>query len=753
MMRRLAMPARYRTVRSYFLALLLLALVPVWLFAGALLVQLWSKQRDQVRASHESAVNSLAISIEGALADSIRRLEILSSSPLLGDGRIEEFRVRALDGFLALSPEWRSLALVDLDGAQIFGSAVRAGEPVPRDMTRPHRRVAVTTRRATVSDLYESRQTGGYEVEIAVPVIAAGELQHLLLAALDLRYLEQLTAQLVQPEDIVAMVDSGYRIIARTRDGASYIGKPPVPALLAQMRREPTGWGRFVTFEGNAVYTAWTKVPRFPWHIAFGRPAAPIDDALTRSLGLLAGAGLLVFLASAGLALLMARRLAAGIGAAAHSAQDVAGGRPVALPRTRIAELDRLGDALREAGRRLATEAAERARAEAERNALLGAEREARAYAEAQNRAKDEFLAMLGHELRNPLAAIANAARLAERAAPDAAAVRSAIEVINRQAAHQGRLLDDLLDVARVLTGKISLERAPVDLADCVGRALDALAAAGKTSRHPIERALGPAWVDGDAVRIEQIVANLVGNAIKFTPAGGRIRVATARVGGHAVIRVADEGAGIAPELMPRIFDLFAQGEQDAARGAGGLGVGLTLVRRLAELHGGNVTAETGGPDRGATFTVRLPEIGRPARGVTSPQRAASATTRRVLLVEDNDDARESLAAVLALDGHAVHGFASAAEALAAAPRIRPEVAILDIGLAGMDGYQLARALRAALGSELRLIALTGYGLAQDRRRALESGFDAHLVKPVDHSHLAAAVSGTAPPAVGDLAA
>jgi CheY-like chemotaxis protein len=306
--------------------------------------------------------------------------------------------------------------------------------------------------------------------------------------------------------------------------------------------------------------------------------------------------------------------------------------------------------------------------------------------------------------------------------------------------------------VARVLTGKISLERAPVDLADCVGRALDALEAAGKTSRHTVERTLGPVWVDGDGVRIEQIVANLVGNAVKFTPAGGRIRVATAHVGGHAVIRVADEGAGIAPELMPRIFDLFAQGEQDAARGAGGLGVGLTLVRRLAELHGGDAIAETDGPGRGATLTVRLPAIARPVRGSPSPQRAPSATTRRVLLVEDNDDARESLAAVLALDGHAVHGFSNAPEALAAAPRIQPEVAILDIGLAGMDGYQLARALRAALGSELRLIALTGYGLAQDRKRALESGFDAHLVKPVDPGHLAAAVSGTAP-AVGDLAA
>jgi signal transduction histidine kinase len=296
----------------------------------------------------------------------------------------------------------------------------------------------VVTRRAAVSDLYESRQTGAYEVEIAVPVIAAGELQHLLLAAVDLRYLEQLTAQLVQPQDIVAMVDSGYRIIARTRDGASYVGKPPVPALLAQCGASHRQ-SRFVTFENNTVYTAWTEVPRF-LNIAFGRPAAP-SRARSRARSLLAGAGLLVFLRRRPHAL-MARRLAAGIGAAARSAQDVAAGRPVALPRTRIAELDRLGDALREAGRRLATEAAERARAEAERNALLDAEREARAYAEAQNRAKDEFLAMLGHELRNPLAAIANAARLAERASADAAAVRGAIEVISRQAAHQGRLDD-----------------------------------------------------------------------------------------------------------------------------------------------------------------------------------------------------------------------------------------------------------------------------------------------------------------------
>jgi CheY-like chemotaxis protein len=351
---------------------------------------------------------------------------------------------------------------------------------------------------------------------------------------------------------------------------------------------------------------------------------------------------------------------------------------------------------------------------------------------------------MLGHELRNPLSAIANAARLLERVDRDDPAARQALAVINRQAAHQGRLLDDLLDVARVLTGKIPLVRTPLDLADCVGRALGALAAAGKIARHVIETELHPAWVNGDAARLEQIVANLVGNALKFTAPGGTIRIATMCAADSPVIRVQDSGAGIAPRLLPRIFDLFAQGEQDPARPAGGLGIGLTLVRRLAELHGGTAEAASAGEGRGATFTIRLPAIAPPVPATMASVAPTRTQARRVLVVEDNNDVRAMLEAVLATEGHEVGSAADGRAALDAAARLRPDVAIIDIGLPGADGYQVARSLRVQHGPALRLIALTGYGLAEDRRRSSESGFEAHLVKPVDPVRLAALVGGPA---------
>jgi signal transduction histidine kinase/ActR/RegA family two-component response regulator len=494
-------------------------------------------------------------------------------------------------------------------------------------------------------------------------------------------------------------------------------------------------------------------VHRYGWTVAVGIPAAPIDRALVRSLALLAGLGLLACLASGWLAVAAARRGAAGIRAAAVAAQDAAAGRAVSMPTTRIVELDALGDALRAAGARLAHEAQIRVAAESERNVLLERERAARAHAEAEGRAKDEFLAMLGHELRNPLAAIANAGRLLERVNPADPAARRALEVINRQAAHQGRLLDDLLDVARVMHSKIALDRAPIDLAECARRALAALAA--KAGAHRLQSALAPAWVNGDATRLEQIIVNLVGNALKFTPAGGTVLVTTGREGNDAVIRVTDSGAGIDPVLLPRIFELFAQGKQDPARPAGGLGIGLTLVRRLAELHGGSAEAHSEGAGRGASFVVRLPGIepaaGAPAGGARPAPLAAH--KRRLLVVEDNADVREMLQAALRMEGHEVHAVGDSAEALDAAAALRPDVAIIDIGLPGMDGYGLAGALRARFGGGLRLIALSGYGQAEDLQQSFSVGFEAHLVKPVDPVRLAALLAADPVPVRRDAAA
>jgi signal transduction histidine kinase/ActR/RegA family two-component response regulator len=375
---------------------------------------------------------------------------------------------------------------------------------------------------------------------------------------------------------------------------------------------------------------------------------------------------------------------------------------------------------------------------------LLAGEHAARSQAEAANRGKDEFLAMLGHELRNPLAAIATAVHLLETPGVPDAATRRAREIIGRQNAHLARLVDDLLDVARVTSGKIVLDRHPLELSEAVRRAMTALAASGRTERHKVGLDLEPVWADVDETRLEQIVTNLVSNAVRFTPGGGSIDVSLRAGGGEAVLRVRDTGIGIAADMLTRVFDMFVQGARGPDGAPGGLGLGLTLVRRIAELHGGSVEAASDGQGRGSTFTVRLPAMPAPPAAPRPTRRVATSGRSRVLIVEDNADAREVLRVALEISGHEVHEAYDGPSGLAAILRLRPDVALVDIGLPEFDGYELARKARAEAGGSLHLIALTGYGQPDDRRQALEAGFDAHLVKPVDPDVLLDAIHGAA---------
>jgi PAS domain S-box-containing protein len=352
------------------------------------------------------------------------------------------------------------------------------------------------------------------------------------------------------------------------------------------------------------------------------------------------------------------------------------------------------------------------------------------------NRAKDEFMATLSHELRNPLGAIAHAvAALDHRGGRGEPEVRLR-QIIHRQTRHLARLVDELLDVARVTAGKVSLNHRPVDLGDVAAAAVRALQDGARGREHHVTLRTEPVTVNADPTRLEQIVTNLVDNAMKYTPAGGSVAIAVAREGEQAILRVKDTGRGIAPEMLPHVFELFAQGEQPIDRSLGGLGIGLALSRRLVELHDGTIEVHSAGPGQGAEFVVRLPGAtpGTPATAVPEPRAAAR---RRILVVEDSDDSRESLRLLLESLGHEVVAAADGPQGLALALERPPDVMLVDLGLPGLDGFELARAVRrSARASTVRLIALTGYGQAEDRRRSAEAGFDAHLVKPVSASAL-----------------
>ena len=387
---------------------------------------------------------------------------------------------------------------------------------------------------------------------------------------------------------------------------------------------------------------------------------------------------------------------------------------------------------------RLAAAEADRTRTSGEVDAVLQQERAARLRAEAANRAKDEFLAMLGHELRNPLGAIGGAMRVLERLPSTSGDHKAARDIIARQSAHLAKIVDDLLDVGRLVSGRILLRRNLVDLAQASAAAVATVRAAEREGEHEWVLELAPVLASADPTRMDQVLANLLGNAAKFTPPGGRIRVRLAEQSGEAVLTVEDSGPGVRPDLLPHIFELFSR---DAGAGdPGGLGIGLALVRRLVELHGGSVQAENLVPQGGARFTVRLPAIPEPepvahhaARPLPTPRPARQA---RVLIVEDNDDSRVTLQRILQADGHLVSAARDARAGLEAAAAGSPNIAVVDIGLPGMDGYQFARAMRERLGGGVRLIALTGYGSEADRQRSAEAGFDAHLTKPVDIDRL-----------------
>jgi PAS domain S-box-containing protein len=372
-------------------------------------------------------------------------------------------------------------------------------------------------------------------------------------------------------------------------------------------------------------------------------------------------------------------------------------------------------------------------------------QRQAQAALVAADRRKDEFLAMLAHELRNPLGPIRNSvAVLAHAALPDARQVR-AVEIIARQSMHLARLVDDLLDVARVTSGKIALAPVAIDLREALQAGIELARPALDAREQHVELAspAAPVTVQVDPTRFAQVIGNLLQNAAKFSAPGRRVHVAAEREADQVAIRVSDEGVGIPPDLLPHVFDLFTQADRSLNRAQGGLGVGLALVKAIVEMHGGRVHAESG--PQGSTFTVRLPlpHAERPGAPVDAPPMSASAG-RRILVVEDNADAAESLAALLELEGHRVACAPDGAAALVRAAGFRPEVAILDIGLPGMDGYTLARLLReTAETRDCVLVALTGYGQPEDRARAIAAGFDAHLVKPVEPAALERAIADT----------
>jgi PAS domain S-box-containing protein len=379
----------------------------------------------------------------------------------------------------------------------------------------------------------------------------------------------------------------------------------------------------------------------------------------------------------------------------------------------------------------------------------ISAQKRAEAELREADRRKSEFLAVLAHELRNPLAPLRTGLEVIRRAAHDLTATEQVRGMMERQLGHLVRLVDDLLDLSRITKGKIELRRDRVDLAAAVRDAVEASRPVLDERGHELALALppGPVWVDGDRTRLAQVFANLLNNSAKYTPPGGRVRITAERQGSDAVVTVADDGAGIPADVLPRVFEMFTQADRPMERAQGGLGIGLSLVKGLVEMHGGSVEAHSDGPGKGSTFVVRLTALLAPPPPADAPDDAAPARSggrsHRVLVVDDNEDGANSLALLLEIQGYVTRTAHDGLAAVDATAAFRPDVVLLDIGLPKLNGYDACRRIRALPGGDgVVLIALTGWGQDEDKARSKEAGFNFHLVKPVDPAALDKLLAG-----------
>ncbi len=583
---------------------------------------------------------------------------------------------------------------------------------------------------------------GRYEALLAAPIRTRANpnrIYGVLLATADV---SQLANTL---RDVTGLGETGESILCvRDGDQLRFLFNPRnaprtthVPLAKAPALAAATGgveaFSRALDYRGVRVLATSRPIGYGGWGLVLKMDESEAYAPITRSVRLGMLFGLLVSAVGLVTAYAVALSFTRPLRRLAQGAARVAEGDYDATVRMRSGdEFGALATAFNEMTKAIGARSAERDRATA---ALQEADRR-----------KDEFLAMLGHELRNPVSAITSAVRLWKEAPGETETSELAQTVIERQTANLSRHVDDLLDVVRISEGRIDLRREPMQVGEAIRRAARTARTLMEEKRQLLELSLtenGQASIEGDPTRIEQIMTNLLINAAKYTPVGGHIRVEEKEAGDDVIITVSDDGIGIAPDLLPEIFELFTQADHSLARTAGGLGIGLNLCRQLVELHGGSISVHSAGLGRGAEFTVRLPALRgplSPAKPMIAAPPAVRGPGRRILIVDDNQDTLRLLSRLLIRRGHEVTTAGDGLAALQIAQEFQPEILLLDIGLPGLDGYSLARRLRADGFSGALLIAISGYAQESDREQARDAGFDHHFAKPVDFDALCALI-------------
>ncbi|HEY9692499.1 MAG TPA: ATP-binding protein [Oculatellaceae cyanobacterium] len=780
------------SLRWYLVLLVAGTLLPVVLFAVAVVYKLSSQEQAASERRTLLAARNLAETVERELSTTTRILQALAASERLEKRDLKTFHSEARR-VAQTQATWVTVILLSPQGQQLVNTLQPFGRRLPQAGEPESLQRVIKTHQPTVGNLSPSRLNPnivGFPVRI--PVMRGENVQYILTAIINQKAIALVVNQqsTIDGEWTRTVVDGQGIIVARTRQPERFVGQRGTPSFLKQIRETSEGIYRDTTLEGKNVYLAFCRVKDSSWTVAVTVPVNVIQRPARRAMWLVFGSGLALLLVSGIGAFMLSRYISRSITSAALAAEALAKGEYPQVSPLLIKEVVLLGKSLEFAANLLSQR-------EQERTENLMRAEAAREEAEAANRIKDEFLAVLSHELRTPLNPILGWSKLLRSGRLDTVKTAFALETIERNAKLQTQLIEDLLDVSRILKGKLNLNMTPVNLVFIIQSAIATVQLAaeaksidlqltildfglGTTEQHPEfsdikQQSHQPnsqipnqkLLVLGDSARLQQVIWNLLTNAVKFTTEGGRVKIQLERVGSQAQIQVSDTGKGIHPDFLPYVFEYFRQEDGKTTRRFGGLGLGLAIVRHLVELHGGTVQADSLGEGQGATFTVRLPLLKNEAITVKDEQIGSSSLTihssplkgLRVLLVDDDVDTRDVIAFTLEQNQMIVSAVASANEALQVFEQTKFDLLISDIGMPEMDGYMLMQQIRSRLSQEggqvravskamplvqrheVLAIALTAYAGEYNQQQALKAGFQRHIAKPVEPEVLVRAIT------------
>lgn len=739
-------------MKWHFVLLVAGALLPVVLFAVAVVHRLSLNERAASERRLLLATRSLTQDVEREVSSTTRTLQALAVSESLDQDDLTAFYQEA-QRIVQTQPTWLGVILLTPDGQQIINSFRPFGTALPLANEPESVRRVVKTRQPTVGYVAFARLKGQWAFPVRVPVMRDGKLQYVLTALISSEALSNIIKSKipVDGEWTRTVVDSRGVVVARTRNPERFVGKSGTPSFLGRIRSKTEDVYRERTLEGTQVYVAFNRTNFSGWTTAVVVPIDVIESPSRRAMWLVVGSGLGLLVVSGVGAIALSRSISRDITLAAAAAEALAKGEYPRISPSSIQEIALLGKALEFSAELLQQR-------ERERDEHLRQSEAARAEAEAANRLKDEFLITVSHELRTPLNGILGWAQLLRAKKLNEEKAHLAINTIERNAKAQAQLVDDLLDVSRIIAGKLHLELQLLDLTTVMMTAVDSVRHAAEVKNIELQMQLAHVEpILGDQNRLQQIVWNLLSNAVKFTPSGGRVEVSLRQVGSVVELMVRDTGVGIKSEFLPHVFERFRQADGSTTRKFGGLGLGLAIARHLVELHGGTVQADSEGEGKGATFTVKLPVTARQEKICTSPKTPGDSTSLpeslhglqgvRVLVVDDEPDARDIVTAALMQQGAEVYACASAAEGLKQVFTWKPTVILCDIGMPQEDGYDFIRQLRERemnTGGQIPAVAVTAFAREEDRLKAIASGYQTHFPKPIEPTQLAAVVASLA---------